>query len=249
MIRAIIIDDEQYCITALEHDIELFCPDVKVVAICRSGQEGIEAINKHKPQLVFLDISMPLMTGFEMLEQLGKTTQFNVIFTTAFDQYMLKALRMSALDYLLKPVDPKQLMSAIERFQELPTPSSAGRERINNLLLNRALDPEKQKIVLPNRDGFDFVSVGDILYCAADGAYTDIIFLNGKKLVVSRSLGEIEANLPETKFERIHHSTLINISEIIQIKKSDGFFVVMSNGDKLSVARSKKDNLLARLGL
>lgn len=248
MIRAIIIDDEQYCITALEHDIELFCPDMKVVATCRSGQEGIEAINKQKPQLVFLDISMPLMTGFEMLEQLGNTTQFSVIFTTAFDQYMLKALRMSALDYLLKPVDPKQLMSAIKRFQELPAPP-AGRERISNLLMNKNLDPEKQKIVLPNRDGFDFVAIGDILYCRADGAYTEIIFLNGKKLIVSKSLGEIESNLPEVKFERIHHSTLINVSEIIQIKKSDGFFVVMSNGEKLSVARSKKDSLLARLGL
>lgn len=248
MIRAIIIDDEPYCITALQHDIELFCPNVKVVATCQSGREGIEEIKKHKPQLVFLDISMPLMTGFDMLEQLGNTEQFSVIFTTAFDQYMLKALRMSALDYLLKPVDPKQLISAIERFQQL-SGTSAGKERINNLLMNRELEPEKQKIVLPNREGFDFVSIGDILYCSADGAYTDIIFLNGKKLMVSKSLGEMEANLPETKFERIHHSTLINISEIIQIKKSDGFFVVMSNGDKLSVARSKKDSLLARLDI
>ena len=247
MIRAIIIDDEPYCITALQHDIELFCPDVQIVAACLSGLEGIKAIRKFKPQLIFLDVSMPLMTGFEMLEKLGNSAQFSIIFTTAFDQYMLKALRMSALDYLLKPIDPKQLISAVERLQERP--ANAGNERLHNLLANKELDPDKQKIVLPNREGFDFVSVEDILYCSADGAYTEIIFLTGKKLVVSKSLGEIESNLPITKFERIHHSTLINISEIVQIKKSEGFFVVMSNGDKLSVARSKKDNLLARMGI
>jgi len=246
MVKAIIVDDEHYCITALQHDIDLFCPEVHVVTTCLSGEEGIEAIKRFKPQLVFLDISMPLMTGFEMLEQLGQHHQLSVIFTTAFDQYMLKALRMSALDYLLKPIDPKQLVGAVERLQKRPLVITT-EDRINNLLMNMTQNPDKQKIVLPNREGFDFVSVGDILYCSADGAYTEIIFLNGKKLVVSKSLGEIEQNLPEVKFERIHHSTLINISEIIQVKKSDGFFVVMSNGHKLSVARSKKDKLLAKL--
>jgi len=248
MIRSIIIDDELHCIRALEHELELYCPDVKVIATCQSGQDGIEAIIKHKPELVFLDISMPLMTGFEMLEKLESSDGIKVIFVTAYDQYVLKALRASALDYLLKPIDSEQLMEAIERVKQIGN-SMRYSDRIHNLISNKELQPEKQKIALRNKDGFDFVNVCDILYCRAEGSYTEIFFRGGRKLLVSRSLGEIETNLPESIFERIHNSTIINISHVIQFSRNDGLFVVMENGDALSISRPKKDLLLARLGI
>ena len=246
--RAIIIDDEPHCINALQSDIQLFCPDVSVVATCQSGQEGIEAITEHKPDLVFLDISMPLMSGFQMLEQLGDTLNFTVVFTTAFDQFVLKALRVSAFDYLLKPVDPEQLMDTINRLKRENALAGMA-ERIQNHNLNKDLQPGKQKIALRNKDGYDFIRVDNILYCNADRAYTEVVLLDGRKIIVSRSLGEIEPHLPESIFERIHHSTIINISEVAQFSRNEGLFVIMENGDKLAVARSKKDSLLMRLGI
>jgi two-component system, LytTR family, response regulator len=246
--RALIIDDEPHCINALQRDLQLFCPEVAVVATCNSGKEGIQAILKHTPELVFLDISMPLMSGFEMLEQLGTSANFTVIFTTAYDQFMLKALRVSAFDYLLKPVDPEQLITTLNR---LKSEQAAGgfAARVQNHNLNKGQAAEKQRIAFRNKDGYDFVRVDHILYCNADGAYTDVILLDGRKLVVSRSLGEIAPYLPDSLFERIHHSTIINLSEVVQFSRSEGLFVTMENGDRLTVARSRKEHLLIRLGI
>jgi len=246
--RAVIIDDEPHCINALQRDLQLFCPEVAVIATCQSGHEGIEAIREHKPDLVFLDISMPLMSGFQMLEQLGNTADFTVIFTTAYDQFVLKALRVSAFDYLLKPIDPEQLMNTIDRFKRENASVSVA-ERVENLNTNKNLQPEKQRIALRNKDGYDFIRVDNILYCNAERAYTEVVLLDGRKLIVSRSLGEIEPHLPNSIFERIHHSTIINVSEVAQFSRNEGLFVIMENGDKLAVARSKKDSLLIRLGI
>ncbi|MGQ2985452.1 LytR/AlgR family response regulator transcription factor [Flavobacterium sp.] len=168
--RAVIIDDEPHCINALQQDLQLFCPEVEVIATCSSGQEGIQAIERYRPDLVFLDISMPLMNGFQMLEQLGNSADFTVIFTTAYEQFVLKALRVSAFDYLLKPVDPEQLMDTIYRLKR--ENASAGiAERIQNHNLNKDQLPEKQRIALRNKDGYDFIRLYNILYCHADRSY------------------------------------------------------------------------------
>jgi len=248
MIRSIIIDDEQHCIKALEHELALYCPDIKVIATCQSGQEGLDTIARYKPELIFLDISMPLMSGFEMIEKLDNRADLAIIFTTAYDQYVLKALRVSALDYLLKPIDSEHLMDAVERMKHQIRARSDS-NRIDNLIINKNLAADKQKIALRNKDGFDFVAAGDILYCHAEGSYTEFFLANGKKLLVTRSLGEIEINLPESIFERIHNSTIVNLSHIAQFKRSDGLFVVMVNGETLSVSRPKKDSLMTRLGI
>lgn len=246
--KVIIIDDEPHCINALQRDIQLFCPEVTVVATCHSGQEGIEAIREHKPDLIFLDISMPLMSGFQMLEQIGNSINFAVVFTTAFDHFVLKALRVSAFDYLLKPIDPDQLMGTINRLERENAAVSMA-ERVQNYSLNKELQAGKQRIALRNKDGYDFIRVDNILYCNADRAYTEVVLLDGRKLIVSRSLGEIEPHLPESIFERIHHSTIINMSEVAQFSRNEGLFVIMENGDKLAVARARKDSLLSRLGI
>ncbi len=226
----------------------MFCPEVVVVACCHSAKEGLLCINRNSPDLVFLDVEMPWMNGFEMLEILNKDISFKIIFTTAYDQFAAKAFRVSAVDYLLKPVDSTDLISAVEKVKKM-APEKERDPNIGNLLQNMKAPIEQQRIAIPNREGYTFVPVSEIIYCKANGAYTDIILDKGKKLLLSRSLGETEGLLPAEMFERIHHSLIVNIQHINQFKKTSGSFIVMNNGDELSVAKSKKDQLLLRLGV
>ena len=248
MINAVIIDDEPNCIVALQHDLDMFCPQVNVLDICDSGKAGIIAIKKYDPDLIFLDIDMPLMNGFDMLEQLGHIRNFQVIFTTAYDQFVLKAIRASALDYLLKPIDGHDLADAVDRAEQ-NKPGKQPDLRIDNLIANTALPERHQKIALPNSNGYEFLDPAEISYCIAEGSYTTIVLADDRRILISRSLGETAHMLPADIFERIHHSVIVNLSMIKQFKKDNGFFVVMSNGNKLSVARSRKQSLLFRLGI
>jgi two-component system LytT family response regulator len=247
MINAIIIDDEQHCIATLINDLEMFCPAVKVLTTCPNGNEAIAAIKTLKPQLIFLDIEMPVMNGFDILERLEGDRDFAVIFTTAYDKFVMRALRVSAIDYLLKPVDAADLINAVSRAQK-QIESSQTDGRITNLLSNNSVREEDRRIALPNRDGYEFITIGEIMYCKADGGYTEI-YLAGRKLVLSKALGETELLLQASFFERIHHSIIVNINFIRQFKKNEGLFVIMSNGQQLSVSRSKKQDLLTKLGI
>ena len=249
MIKAVIIDDEKRCVATLEHDLGRFCPEVEILAACNSAKDGILAINTLKPNLVFLDIEMPLMDGFEMLGELEGTRNFELIFTTAYDQFILKALRLSAIDYLLKPIDPAELTLAVGRARNEIEKSTPNTQRINNLMANISLKEDEQKLALPGRNSYDFISPSEILYCRADGAYTEVLLANGKKLTLSKTLGETETFLPASVFLRIHHSTIINIKHVKQLKKGDNYFVTMANGDQLNIARSKKTELLSRMGV
>lgn len=248
MIKAIIIDDEPNCITALQNDIKMFCPDINIQESCHSAKEGLLSIKRNNPDLVFLDVEMPWMNGFEMLEVLKEDINFHIIFTTAYDQFAAKAFRVSAIDYLLKPVDSGDLTDAIEKLKR-SLQNKEGNGNINNLLQNVKVPPGQQRIAIPTRNGFEFIPVNEIIYCKADGAYTCIHLVNNKKLLLSKSLGEAEQILPPELFERIHHSLLVNIEHIKQFIKSDGSYLVMNNGDELSVAKSKKEQLLLRLGI
>lgn len=248
MINAIIIDDERPCITALQNDLWMFCPHVHVTDACISSREGLLSIKKNKPDLVFLDIAMPVINGFELLEMLGREISFQLIFTTAYEHFATRAFRVSAVDYLLKPIDSNDLAEAVSKAQKAIEKNQSNRNLIN-LLDNSHLPPEQQKIALPNRDGYDFILPSDILYCRADGAYTHIIMKDQRKLLLSKPLGEIEGLLPVSLFERIHHSYLINISQVYQFRKTEGASLIMNNGDQLSIARSKKDQLMKRLGI
>lgn len=248
MIKAIIIDDEPKCITALRNDIKMFCRDVMIIDACSSAKEGILSIKRNQPDLIFLDVEMPWMNGFEMLEILDKDINFHIIFTTAHDQFAAKAFRVSALDYLLKPIDHTHLISAVSKL----TNSLHEKEsfnKISNLLHNSKVPAEQSKIAIPNRDGYNFIPVNQILYCKAEGSYTNIILRDNKKLLLSKSLGETEQMLPLELFERIHHSLIVNIQHVNQFRKSSGLYIVMDNGEELSVSKSKKDQLLLRLGI
>jgi two-component system LytT family response regulator len=247
MINAVIIDDELHCITTLVNDLNMFCPGVEVTGTFSSAKEGLLAIKRQAPDLLFLDIEMPVLNGFELLELYGKEITFQLIFTTAYENFATKAFRVSAIDYLLKPVDGNDLREAVAKAQRQLTQGSLLNQQAINLMDNNRLPAEQQKIAVPGKDGYDFIPVVDILYCEASGSYTRLVLTNDQTLLVSKPLGEIEALLPVSLFERIHHSSIINLAQVTQYKKTNGASVVMLNGDQLVVSRSKKDRLMQLL--
>ena len=247
MIKTIIIDDEQLCIDSLAFDLQKYCKEIEILEACTNPKEGLLAIKKHKPDLVFLDVQMPWMNGFEMLELLDQIN-FAIIFTTAFDQFAAKAFRISAIDYLLKPVDVHDLKEAVKKAAG-NIQQKSGVENIANLLQNIKQPESNQRIAFPGRDGFEFVEAGKIIYAQAEGSYTHVFLNDKRKLVISKTLSDIEEMLPQDLFHRIHHSTLVNISHVTHLYKSDGGYVVLKNGEKLSVSKAKKEMLMARLGL
>ena len=247
MIRSIIIDDEQHCVRALLNDLQKYCPSIEVLDTCNSAKEGMLSIKKHRPDLIFLDVEMPWMNGFEMLELLGDLNS-SIIFTTAHDEFAAKAFRISAVDYLLKPVDANDLQIAVKKVERKMS-EGGSLEHITNLLRNIKQPSGEQKIALPQREGYEFVEVSSILYCQAEGAYTKVILENKRSMLISRALGDVEELLPQEIFQRIHHSSLVNVSYISQFLRTDGGYVVLGNGEKLAVSKSKKDSLMQRLGL
>ena len=247
MIRSIIIDDEQHCVRSLLSDLQQHCPSIEVADACSSAKEGIMAIKKLNPDLVFLDVEMPWMNGFEMLEVLNDVN-FSIIFTTAHDEFAAKAFRISAVDYLLKPIDANDLKVAVLKVEKKMDEGSS-LQHISNLLQNMKQPLTQQKIALPQREGYEFVDVASIIYCHAEGAYTKVFIENKKQMLISRTLGDVEELLPPELFHRIHHSSLVNLSFISQFLRTDGGYVVLKNGEKLSVSKAKKEMLMARLGL
>ncbi len=247
MIRSVIIDDEQNCIESLAFDLRKYCPEVEIVATCTSPKQGLLAIGNHKPDLVFLDVQMPWMNGFEMLEVLQEIN-FAIIFTTAFDQFAARAFRLSAIDYLLKPVDTNDLKESIRKVSE-KIAQKTGTANIDNLLHNINKPEAKQRIAFAGREGYEFVEIGSIVYAQAEGAYTHVYLNNKRKLVISKTLSDIEEMLPPEHFQRIHHSTLVNLDHVTHFYKTDGGYLILDTGDKLGVSKSKKETLMERLGL
>ncbi|MDQ6763592.1 MAG: LytTR family DNA-binding domain-containing protein [Bacteroidota bacterium] len=245
MIKAIIVDDEPFCCEALDALLNRYCPEVKVVGICYSGREALQEIKEQKPQLLFLDIEMPQMNGFDLLQKIPDPG-FDLIFTTSYDQYAIKAIRFSALDYLLKPIDRDELQAAVHKVTERNHPPLVQQLEI---LLHKMHLPASQinKVALPTMEGLQMVTVDSIVRCESDSNYTIVFLKNQQKIVVSRTLKDIEEMLEDHSFLRIHHSYLVNINEINKYVKGEGGYVVMSDGSAVDVSRSKKDLLLKTL--
>jgi len=245
MIRAIIVDDEPDCCEVLSMLLEKYCPAVTVEAICHSGKEAIAALSRHPVQLVFLDIEMPHMNGFELLQKLPHTN-FELIFTTSYDQYALRAIRFSALDYLLKPIDREELQAAVKKAAlrlQSPLPQQL------EILLQKLHQPSTRihRIALPTMEGLQLVPVDSIISCSSSSNYTILSLKDAQKLVVSRTLREIEEMLEEYSFFRVHHSYLVNLNEIRKYLKGEGGSLTMSDGSSIDVSRSKKEGLLRKL--
>lgn len=245
MINALIIDDEPYCCEVLLMLLERHCPDVKVLAMCSSAMEGMKAIRELKPSLVFLDVEMPRMNGFEMLEQLS-VINFDLVFTTSYDQYALKAIRFSAIDYLLKPIDRAELEAAVKKVLNRTSIPTAQQLEILLQKMNHT-QTSISRVAMPTMEGLLMVAIADIVACESDSNYTIVKLKDNQKIVVSRTLKEIEEMLEDHAFLRIHHSHLVNLNEVNRYVKGEGGYVVMTDGSNVDVSRSKKDNLVKRL--
>ena len=243
MIRCILVDDEKNALEMMEWLIRTYCPEVQIVAMCNSAEQGISAINTHKPDVVFLDIEMPRMNGFDMLEQFEKLF-FDVVFCTAYDQFAIKAFKYSALNYLLKPIDPDDLKATVARIAERKTIPT--REQFE-LLLQSIAQPVKttpQRIALTTADGMIFVPTQDIIYCEAESNYTKVVLSNGKKIVVSKVLKDIDEAISGPDFCRVHSSFLINVNRIKKYVRGDGGYLIMDDDANISISRNRRQEFM-----
>jgi two-component system LytT family response regulator len=238
-LNAIIIEDEANSREILSNYLDKYCKGVQLLGEAATIQEGLELIKKTSPDMVFLDVEMPFGNAFDLLEQVPDRT-FETVFVTAYNQYAMEALNSHAAYYLMKPINIDELVKAVAYVKEIKEKEDALEERILTPKLNKV----DGKITLPQQDGFQVLNVSDILYCKADDNYTEI-YLENKKLLVSKTLKYFEDALSGFTFARIHKSYLVNVNEVVKYKKGKGGSVVISNGKELLVSASKKKQLLS----
>ena len=243
MIKAILIDDEMHCLKTLGMLLKEYCPEVEVLDKCSDAETGLQAIEKYKPDLVFLDIEMPHINGFEMLEQFSKIN-FAVIFTTGYDQYAIKAIHFSALDYLLKPVEPKELINAVKKIEEQRYLPLA--EQFQMLLKKiHGVSTGFNKIAVPTAEGFELIPTDQVLYFEANDNYTHLFLKNKNKIIACRTLKEMEIQIQDFNFiVRVHNSYMVNLNEVVKYVRGEGGYLVMSDNSSVNVSRSRKDALL-----
>lgn len=246
-VRTILVDDEQPGLSSLQLLLELNCPELEIVAACDSADSAIESISRLQPDLVFLDIAMPEKDGFDLLNEIGNIN-FEIIFVTAHNDFVLQAFRFSAVDYLLKPVEDHSLVDAVNRAVkkiEEKTSNDSLETLIHNLK-NKG-DRQKMKICIPSLKGFQVVSISDIIYCEASSNYTIFHFTNKTTIVASRPIHEYEALLDDNGFVRIHKSFVINLEHVKEYLRGEGGMVILSNGQDLEVSRRKKEIFIQRM--
>ncbi len=242
LINAIIIDDEVSSRETLAGMISAYCPDVKVMAEAGGLQDGIMTISKYKPDLVFLDIEMPFGTGFDLLEQLEEIN-FEIIFTTAYNQYAIKAIKIAALDYMLKPIDPKELQDAVSKLQKKNSTKQHIRLEVLSQLKKEQLN-DITRIAIPSAESLDIIEVDEISYCQSVSNYTIFFLGDGQQLVSSKTLKEYESLLPDRKFLRVHQSYLVNLMQIKKYFRGRGGMLELKDGTTIDVARDRKAKLL-----
>ena len=242
MLKCVIIDDEQDGRDVLSMLVADYCHDLRIMETCANGKDGVKAILKHQPDIVFLDIYMPNMSGFEVLDCV-KNLRLKIIFVTAHNQHAIRAFKYSAIDYILKPPSPQAIIEAVEKANLLEFKSAASQYE---LLISQLKNEDRLPgvIALPMADGLHVVKVQDIMYCKADRNYTHIYLADKRNILVSKQLKEFENLLARHGFFRIHHSALINIRYISKYIRGDGGYVVMKDDCRIEVSRQKKDEFL-----
>jgi two-component system LytT family response regulator len=243
MIKTLIIDDELKSQSTLHKLLEMYCPEVEVIGFAHNVESGIDAIDSLKPDLVFLDISMPDGDGFEVLERV-KNRNFEVVFTTAFNDYAIKAFQFAALHYLLKPINYIELQGAVQRFKQNHQDVDLN-EKIK--ILCDSLSNHHQKIILPTSNGLRIVELNQILRCEADGSYTNFYLSDNTVLMVSKVLSNFEDILPTEIFCRVHSKHLVNLNYISQYIKGRGGRIILTSGKEVEVSENKKKDFLKRL--
>jgi len=251
MIKALIIDDVEKARSALKSDIKTYCPTVQVIGEADSVESGLHLIKNTTPDVIFLDIRMSDGSGFDLIAKLRQQGPINVqiIFTTAYDEYAIKAFKFSATDYLLKPVDHEDLIQAVQKLKT-DTVQSSLTENMELLLESmKGMKTSNKRIALNSIDKVQVVNVDDIIQCESQKNYTLFYLINKKQVLVTRTLKDFEDMLEGDNFLRVHHSHLINIKHLKEFVKIDGGYAVMSDGSQVPVSVRKKEQLLSLLGL
>ena len=240
--KAIIIDDEPHCRNVIMRILEKHCPELVIVAMCANGIEGLKAIIKHQPDVVFLDIEMPLMNGFQMLESLGdEDIHFTLIFTTAYDKFAVQAFKYSAFDYLLKPIDDAELVAVIQKLEKKSTPSV----QIQNLKHNLHANGQFNKLTIANTRGILFIEIADIIAMESDSNYTKIYIAGGETVLASKTLGYFDELLSERPlFFRTHKQFIVNLNWIKEYISGDNNEILLKNGLKAKLARTRRETFL-----
>lgn len=245
MLKAIIVEDEPMSSEILAGYLKKYCPDISLVAQADSVATGIEAIKKHKPDVLFLDVEMPKGNGFDLLEQLEEIN-FETVFVTAFGNYAMKALNYSAAYYILKPVSIEELIAAVEKIKQSKQKNQQSLHTkilLENIQTNNT---QHYKIVLPLQDGFEVVNIKDIIHCKANDNFTDFHFLDKQKKMICRTLKFYEELLGESGFLRVHKSHLINLDHIVKYTRGKGGQLTMIDGSMIDVSPNKKDELMLK---
>ena len=244
MIKAVIIDDEKHSIETLEWKLNNYCPEVEILATFNDPVKGLEFLKRSKLDILFLDIEMPLLNGFDVLEELGEVP-FDVVFTTAYDEFGIQAIKFSALDYLLKPVQNQELIATIKKFSEKDSQQISSKQL--EILFKNIREEENGlpgRIALSTKESIEFVEPKDIILCTSDSNYTMIYLQDGRKKLISRTLKEFEEMLSPHNFFRAHHSHLVNIEHVREFVRHEGGYLVMTNKMTVPVSRSRKEELL-----
>jgi two-component system LytT family response regulator len=244
MIRTIIVDDEHNAREFLEKLLTRYFPDkFLILDKCKSVDEAIVSIEKYNPELVFLDVQMPNKNGFQLFKELNKV-KFEVIFTTAHSEFAIDAIKCSALDYLLKPINYIDLLETIKKYEDKQN-KAYQEDRLSLLLENIDTGGSAyNRIALPTENGFELLKTNAILYCEADSNYCKIVCLDGKNIVLSKTLKYIEELLPSSIFQRIHKSYLVNLNYVIRFNKANELLIELSNGETLPVSVRQKENFI-----
>lgn len=244
MLKAILIDDEPDCVRLLAHELAAYCPQVQIIGQTTSSEDGLRLIQVLQPDLVFLDIEMPRLNGFQLLEKLGSIT-FSLIFVTAYNEFAVKAFRFSALDYLLKPIDAAELQEAVRKAERQQRLDVRQIDALRSQLHSHQL---ADKIAVPYQQGVIFLPVGEILYCESDSNYTKVIATQNRHFLLTRTLREVQEVLEERNFLRVHRQYVINLDHIKLFMKGEGAYLVMTNDVSIPVARNQKEKLVQRFG-
>lgn len=246
MLRAIIVEDELHSREALKNIVSEYCPEVSICGVAASVREGVDLVNRLQPNLLFLDIALQVGTGFDLLEQVSEHN-FEVIFTTAYEHYALRAIKFSAIDYLLKPVDVEELIAAVKKVVEKQQTRSYNRQ-IDTLLHNlQSRNQLHHTITLSTAEGMIFVPVHEIIRLEAMGSYTQFYLVNEKKILVSKHLKEYEQLLTEENFYRVHQSHLVNLNEVAKYIKADGGYLILKDQTKISISSRRRDSFLQKI--
>ncbi|MGZ3883838.1 MAG: LytR/AlgR family response regulator transcription factor [Bacteroidia bacterium] len=246
MLRAIIIDDEEDGINAIRLLTQQFVPDVKIVNSSTESSAGIELIDNYRPEVVFLDINMPFLNGFELLEKLTYR-DFSLVFVTAHEEYALKAIKENAIDYLLKPIDPQELIEAIDKIKKKRETKELQSDFLG--LLQAFPKPEKTRLALPAKNGFIYAGLHQVIRLEADSNYTKVVLLDGTSHMVAKTLKEYEDILctGDLGFMRIHQSHIVNLKNVLRYIKTDGGLVVTQDEARIPLSKQRKDEFMAWL--